>query len=71
MISTKTGISSFNLTLELKNGTVLEFDNNGHQYPMQDAAMILIPNSCLLQHDGRMTAFAAVSGSLHPKAGVS
>lgn len=59
-ISTKTGISTFTVTVNLKNGTSLFFDNNGHSYALQDAAMLLRPQSCLLQYTGVFSATAAI-----------
>lgn len=58
-MSTKTGISSFTVTINLKNGTSLFFDNNGHSYPLQDAVILLRPQSCLLQYTGVFSATAA------------
>lgn len=55
-----TGISSFIVTLILANGTRLLFDNNGHDYPMQDAVILLRRQTCLLQHTGKMNVTAAV-----------
>lgn len=55
-----TGISSFTVTLILANGTRLLFDNNGHDYPMQDAVILLRRQTCLLQHTGKMNVTAAV-----------
>jgi hypothetical protein len=54
------GISSFNISIALKNGTTLFFDNNGNEYPLQDAAMIQETNSCLNQYTGEAEVFAAI-----------
>lgn len=59
-IPTRTGVSSFTVTVNLKNGSRLYFDNNGHSYPLQDGVMLLRPQSCLLQHSGVFSATAAV-----------
>lgn len=48
------------MTMNLKNGTSLHFDNNGHSYPLQDAVMLMRPQSCLLQHTGIFRATAAI-----------
>lgn len=59
-IPTESGISSFVITLVLTNGTSLYFDNNGQTYPLQDAIMLMHPQSCLIQHNGQTTVTAAV-----------
>ncbi|POS81351.1 hypothetical protein DHEL01_v200232 [Diaporthe helianthi] len=55
-----TGISSFIVILILTNGTRLLFDNNGQEYPMQDAVLLLRRQTCLLQHTGQINVTAAV-----------
>ncbi|KAI1776045.1 heme peroxidase [Hypoxylon cercidicola] len=57
-ISTSTGISSFTIDLNMASGTTQSFDNNGNSYPMQDAILIQVPQSCLLS--GTLTVTAAV-----------
>lgn len=42
------------------NGTSLHFDNNGLSYPLQDAVILMRPQSCLLQYTGVFSATAAV-----------
>lgn len=54
------GISSFIVNLILTNGTRLLFDNNGQEYPMQDAVILLRRQTCLLQHTGKINVTAAV-----------
>ncbi|KAI0167128.1 heme peroxidase [Hypoxylon sp. FL1284] len=57
-IPTSSGISSFTITLTMASGTTQSFDNNGDSYPMQDAVLIQMPQSCLLS--GTLTVTAAV-----------
>lgn len=63
-ISTKvdsaTGISSFTVSVNLKNGTTQEYDNNGNSYPMSDAILLQKPQSCLLQGSGALNVSALV-----------
>jgi hypothetical protein len=60
IIPIDTGISAFTVTINLKNGSSLFFDNNGHTYPMQDATILLHPQSCLLQGTGVFSGTMAV-----------
>lgn len=64
-ISTKidglSGISSFTVAINLADGTTRNYDNNGNSYPMSDATMLQIPQSCLLQGSGALTVSALVS----------
>ncbi|KAI0024384.1 heme peroxidase [Xylariomycetidae sp. FL0641] len=57
-IPTSSGISSFTVTLTLDNGLTSVFDNNGNQYPIQDAILVQKPQSCL--QSGNITVVAAV-----------
>ncbi|KAI1763016.1 heme peroxidase [Hypoxylon sp. FL1150] len=57
-IPTSSGISSFTIDLTMASGTIQSFDNNGNSYPMQDAILIQMPQSCLLS--GTLTVTAAV-----------
>lgn len=59
-IPVDTGISSFIVNLVLTNGTRLLFDNNGQEYPMQDAVILLRRQTCLLQYTGKINVTAAV-----------
>jgi hypothetical protein len=59
-IDAQTGISSFTVTINLKDGTSQTYDNNGNSYPMSDAVLLQKPQSCLLQGSGALTATALV-----------
>ncbi|KKY38933.1 putative l-ascorbate peroxidase [Diaporthe ampelina] len=59
-IPVETGISSFTVALSLANGTRIAFENNGQDYPMQDAVILLRRQTCLLQHTGKISVTAAV-----------
>lgn len=48
------------MALILANGTRLPFDNNGHDYPMRDAVILLRRQTCLLQHTGKINVTAAI-----------
>lgn len=48
------------MTLILANGTRVTFDNNGYDYPIQDAVILLRRQTCLLQYTGKMNVTAAV-----------
>ncbi|KAK7966705.1 WSC domain containing protein [Apiospora aurea] len=63
-IRTATGISSFTVALNLANGTILSFDNNGNSYPITDGIMLQSPQSCLLTTSGQLTVTAAVRNDL-------
>ncbi|KAK8066380.1 hypothetical protein PG997_013127 [Apiospora hydei] len=63
-IPTATGISSFTLALNLANGTILSFDNNGNSYAITDGIMLQSPQSCLLTTSGQLTVTAAVRNDL-------
>ncbi|KAK8034415.1 hypothetical protein PG993_009410 [Apiospora rasikravindrae] len=63
-IPTATGISSFTVALNLANGTILSFDNNGESYPITDGVMLQSPQSCLLPTSGQLTVTAAVRNDL-------
>ncbi|KAB5575878.1 heme peroxidase [Coniochaeta sp. 2T2.1] len=59
-IDATTGISSFTVAINLKDGTSQTYDNNGNSYPMSDAVLLQKPQSCLLQGSGALTATALV-----------
>lgn len=59
-IPASTGISSFQITINYTDGTSTDHDNNGNQYPLQDAVLLQIPQSCLLGSTGALTVTAAV-----------
>ncbi|KAH6626212.1 heme peroxidase [Chaetomium sp. MPI-SDFR-AT-0129] len=63
-IPTAAGISSFTLTVKLKDGTSKTYDNNGHAYPVPDAVILQKPQSCLLQGTGALTVSALVRNDL-------
>ncbi|KAK5627200.1 hypothetical protein RRF57_002915 [Xylaria bambusicola] len=55
-IPTSSGISSFNLAVNMASGVSQEYDNNGNSYPMQDAILMQKPQSCLLEGDLKVVA---------------
>ncbi|KFA78522.1 hypothetical protein S40288_01443 [Stachybotrys chartarum IBT 40288] len=59
-IPASTGISSFTVTVNHVDGTSETFDNNGNEYPMDDAILIQYPQSCLRGTTGALTVVAAV-----------
>lgn len=59
-IPASSGISSFTLTLDYSDGTTKNYDNNGKGYPLQDAVLFQLPQSCLLGSSGAFTVTAAV-----------
>ncbi|KAL7925365.1 heme peroxidase [Trichoderma austrokoningii] len=54
------GISSFTVTVNNADGTKDVYDNNGQEYPIQDAIVFQAPQSCVLGSSGALTAVAAV-----------
>ncbi|KAK6834632.1 acetyltransferase [Apiospora arundinis] len=65
-IPVATGISSFTVALNLANGTMLSFNNNGASYPITDGILLQKPQSCFLQTPGQLTVTAAVRNDLGP-----
>lgn len=59
-IPASSGISSFTVTVNYEDGTSEEYDNNGESYPLQDAVLLQLPQSCLLGSSGALTLTAAV-----------
>ncbi|KAB5563368.1 heme peroxidase [Coniochaeta sp. 2T2.1] len=59
-IDAATGISSFTVAINLKDGTSQTYDNNGNSFPMSDDVLLQKPQSCLLQGSGALTATALV-----------
>lgn len=59
-IPVSTGISSFVVTVRRTDGTSATYDNNGDEYPVQDAVFLQRYQSCLLQTSGISTFTAAV-----------
>ncbi|CAM1508383.1 Fc.00g052310.m01.CDS01 [Cosmosporella sp. VM-42] len=59
-IPVATGISSFVVTVNLRGGTKTIYDNNGDGYPVQDAILMQMPQSCLKRNNGALTIVAAV-----------
>ncbi|KAK1989374.1 WSC domain-containing protein [Colletotrichum cereale] len=55
-----TGISSFTVTINKKDGSSTLFNNNGNEYPLQDAIFLQQPQSCLQQSAGDATFVVAV-----------
>ncbi|KAK2065617.1 WSC domain-containing protein [Colletotrichum caudatum] len=55
-----TGISSFTVTINKKDGSSTLFNNNGNGYPLQDAIFLQTPQSCLQQSAGDVTFVVAV-----------
>ncbi|KAF6805249.1 wsc domain containing protein [Colletotrichum sojae] len=54
------GISSFTITINMKNGPSQFYDNNGNGYPVQDGIFLQTTQSCLNQNSGQTTIIAAV-----------
>ncbi|CAI4210256.1 unnamed protein product [Parascedosporium putredinis] len=63
-IPVATGISSFTLVVNMKDGAKRAFDNNGNGYPVQDGIVIQKQQSCLLQTSGTFTLTTAVRNDL-------
>ncbi|KAL7962473.1 heme peroxidase [Trichoderma compactum] len=59
-ILASSGISSFTVTVNNADGTKDIHDNNGNEYPVQDAVIFQAPQSCVLGSSGALTAVAAV-----------
>ncbi|KFH47339.1 L-ascorbate peroxidase-like protein [Hapsidospora chrysogenum ATCC 11550] len=59
-IPASTGISSFAVTVNYVDGSHEYYDNNGKGYPLQDAVLLQLPQSCLLGSSGALTVTAAV-----------
>lgn len=59
-VPASTGISSFTVTINYADGSSEDFDNNGESYPVQDAVLLQLPQSCLLGSSGALTVTAAV-----------
>jgi hypothetical protein len=59
-VSATSGISSFTIKVNKKDGSSQTFDNNGNSYPMSDAIMLQTPQSCLTTSSGALTVTAAV-----------
>ncbi|KAK0752396.1 heme peroxidase [Schizothecium vesticola] len=59
-----TGISSFIVKVNLKDGSSQIFDNNGNSYPLVDGILLQKPQSCLLQGTGALTVTALVRNDL-------
>ncbi|GKT49252.1 WSC domain-containing protein [Colletotrichum spaethianum] len=55
-----TGISSFTVTINKKDGSSTLFDNNGQWYPLQDGIFLQQAQSCLQQTAGDATFVVAV-----------
>ncbi|EFQ28031.1 WSC domain-containing protein [Colletotrichum graminicola] len=55
-----TGISSFTVTINKKDGSSTLFNNNGNGYPLQDAIFLQPLQSCLQQSAGDVTFVVAV-----------
>jgi hypothetical protein len=59
-IPASTGISSFTVTVNHVDGSQDEYDNNSKGYPLHDAVLLQLPQSCLLGSSGAGTVTAAV-----------
>lgn len=59
-IPVSSGISSFVITINKADGTSQKFDNNGKKYPLQDAVILQMPQSCLRGSTGALHLVAAV-----------
>ncbi|KAK5658489.1 hypothetical protein OQA88_1880 [Cercophora sp. LCS_1] len=64
LVPASSGISSFTIKINLRDGTSQEYDNNGNSYPMNDGIILQKPQSCLLQGTGALTATALVRNDL-------
>ncbi|KAG5915648.1 hypothetical protein E4U42_007958 [Claviceps africana] len=60
VIPASSGISSFVVTVNHKDGTSKLYDNNGKAYPLQDDILFQIPQSCIKGTSGALTVAAAV-----------
>ncbi|KAK1825637.1 heme peroxidase [Podospora conica] len=58
------GISSFIVKVNLKDGSSQTFDNNGNSYPLADGILLQRPQSCLLQGTGALSVTALVRNDL-------
>ena len=59
-IPASTGISSFTVTVNYVDGSRDDYGNNGEEYPLQDAILLQLPQSCVLGSSGALTMTAAV-----------
>ena len=59
-IPASSGISSFAVIIHYTDGSKEELDNNGEGYPLQDAILLQLPQSCLRGSSGALTVTAAV-----------
>ncbi|TEA17549.1 WSC domain-containing protein [Colletotrichum sidae] len=59
-VPTSSGISSFTITVNMKDGSSKLYDNNGNGYPVQDGVFLQSPQSCLDKSAGTGTFVAAV-----------
>lgn len=64
IIPTSSGIWSFTIEINLRDGTSQTYDNNGNSYPMTDGIIYQKPQSCLLQGTGTLTVTALVRNEL-------
>ncbi|KAG5931668.1 hypothetical protein E4U53_001660 [Claviceps sorghi] len=60
VIPASSGISSFVVTVNHKDGTSKLYDNNGKGYPLQDDILFQTPQSCIKGTSGALTIAAAV-----------
>ncbi|KAG5990925.1 hypothetical protein E4U43_004158, partial [Claviceps pusilla] len=60
VIPASSGISSFVVTVNNKDGTSKLYDNNGKGYPLQDDILFQTPQSCIKGTSGALTVAAAV-----------
>ncbi|KAL1837323.1 hypothetical protein VTJ49DRAFT_3994 [Mycothermus thermophilus] len=63
-IPVASGISSFVVTVNRGDGSSETYDNNGNEYPLQDAVIMQNPQSCLLQGSGALTVSALVRNDI-------
>lgn len=63
-IPVATGISSFIVKVNLKDGSSQTFVNNGKSYPLVDGILLQKPQSCLLQGTGALSVAALVRNDL-------
>lgn len=59
-IPVSSGISSFVVTVNNADNTKTNYNNNGKGYPIQDAVILQLPQSCLKGSNGALTITAAV-----------
>ncbi|SPN98936.1 related to beta-1,3 exoglucanase precursor [Cephalotrichum gorgonifer] len=63
-IPASSGISSFTVSINKRNGSSMYYDNNGKSYPMQDGIVIQKRQSCLREKKGILKLSVAVRSDI-------